>query len=101
MSRKHSIQPTVTEDTDEEANSHFRKELKLVYSEIDKQSNLCWNMKDTYELVTRADKARTTRSRVSTQVKEESRKLYENTNAQFGYGEITPVSKLKQVISYV
>jgi len=61
-----------------------------VYSEIDKASNLYWTMKDTYELVTRADKVRTTRSRVSTKVKEESRKLYENTNAQFGYGEITP-----------
>ena len=45
-------------------NDMFEKELKRVYAEIDKYSNLLWAAKDEYELNWRSNGRSNTRSNV-------------------------------------
>ena len=59
--------------TQEQINQKFDKELKRVYSEIDKYSNLLWSAKDEFELF-RSCGTRGTRSGTKTENQEESRK---------------------------
>lgn len=81
----------------EEINNKFNKELKKVYSEIDKYSNLLWSAKDEFELF-RNSRGCGTRSSARDENKEESQKWQKNTNAQLGYGEITRVSYLVECV---
>lgn len=62
-------------------------ELKVVYSQIDKGSNLYWSHKNATELIYTRNK--NTRSHITDEVKEEESKWEKETDAQFGYGEIT------------
>jgi hypothetical protein len=71
----------------------------MVYSEIDKNSNLLWPVKDEFELLTTGNgqlgkMKRSTRSGRKDEDKKESEDWQKNTNASFGYGEITKVSKI-------
>ena len=65
-----------------------------MYAEIDKNSNLLWPVKDEFELIgknlTRG--CRGTRSGTKKEDKQGSIKWQNETNASFGYGEITRVS---------
>lgn len=65
----------------------------MVYSEIDKYSNLLWSAKDPYELCRKNIRGRDTRSGTKSELKEESLKWQKETKATFGYGEITRVSE--------
>ena len=62
-----------------------------MYAEIDKYSDLLWAAKDIYEVSGRGVK-RQLRGEVKTEDKEHSAKWQGETNATFGYGEITRVS---------
>lgn len=73
-------------------NLKFEKEIKRVYAEIDKYSNLQWAAKDDFELIWKTNGRQNTRSRIDQGSKDASEKWQKNTNAQFGYGEITRVS---------
>ncbi|CDW80107.1 UNKNOWN [Stylonychia lemnae] len=73
----------------ERMNSEFEKELKRIYKEIDDLSSLLWSHKDQTQLIQRRDNKQKTRSNITTDVKEENQKWEKDTNAQFGYGEIT------------
>lgn len=71
-------------------NNEFLRDLKRVYLEIDKFSNLTWSMRDNFEFINNGRS--NTRSRISDKDKEDSAKWQQETNAQLGYGEITRVS---------
>jgi len=68
-------------------NNEFLRDLKRVYLEIDKFSNLTWSMRDNFEFINNGRS--NTRSRISDKDKEDSAKWQQETNAQLGYGEIT------------
>ena len=50
---KELMQMVADEQNKEKLNSKFNAELKRVYSEIDKNSNLLWPVKDEFELISR------------------------------------------------
>jgi hypothetical protein len=62
--------------------------LKTVYGEIDKSSNLYWSHKNESQLLNDR-RNKNTRSRHSEEAKQEEGKWEKETDAQFGYGEIT------------
>ena len=66
----------------------FEKESKRVYAEVDKFSNLFWALRTQDELVRRPKESKRQKG-VDSPSKNDWMK---NTNAQFGYGEITRVS---------
>ena len=66
--------------------------MTRVYNEITKFSNDFWAIKDLYELYRVQGNKRRTRRHVTDENKQESKEWQENSNAQYGYGEITPVS---------
>ena len=68
-------------------NAEYKSTLKTVYAQIDKDSNLYWSHKDETQLI-RGEK-KSTRSRLTEEAKEEAGRWEKNTDAQFGYGEIT------------
>ena len=70
-------------------NKDFIQELKWVYGQIDKSSNLYWSHKDQTQLIHSSRGTKATRSRLTEEVKEEASKWEKETDAQFGYGEIT------------
>ena len=73
-------------------NTRFQAELKKVYNSIDKDSDLFWTHRDDNELVRQVGNRRTLRSKISDERKQETKKWLDETDAQFGYGEITQVS---------
>ncbi len=63
----------------------FQKELNRIYRKVDKESNLLWTAKDNlYEFGTRSRKTQASIRK--------DQKWQKETNASFGYGEITKVS---------
>ena len=72
-------------------NHDFERELSRIYKEINKFSDLQWSARDTYEQVNCQAGRRKTRSKVSEHDLKESEDWKKNTDAQFGYGEITKV----------
>ena len=77
--------------TQEERNAKFEKEIKRVYQEIDKFSNLAWAQKSVHELYWKGGR-QGTRSNDRKEDKEAHRQWKKETKAQLGYGEITRVS---------
>ena len=71
---------------------NVQAELKWVYRHISSDSNLYWTHRNESELIRNAAGKRTTRSKISDEIKEENKSWEKNNNAQFGYGEITQVS---------
>ena len=69
----------------------FERELRRIYAEIDKFSNLYWAARDEFELVRTKVGQKRTRSKISESDIQASVEWQKNTNAQFGYGEITKV----------
>lgn len=69
----------------------FDKESKRMYAEVDKFSNLQWANRNEFELVQSTPGKKRTRSKTSNSVAE-SKKWIQDTDAQFGYGEVTRVS---------
>lgn len=80
----------MTSQSDKE--QEFERELRRVYAEIDKFSNLYWSTRDEFELVRTQVGQKRTRSKVTEQDLRASAEWQKNTDAQFGYGEITKVS---------
>ena len=75
-----------------ELNAIFEKELKMVYSEIDKNSDLLWSARNNTELI-RFGGSNGQRTRRNTKSDEPEGPIWDReTNATFGYGEITRVS---------
>lgn len=74
-------------------NSSHVARLKKVYSLIDKQTMLYWTHRDSNDLIVQKKGERTRRSQVTVEKKEENNNFTKDNNAQFGYGEITQVSK--------
>ena len=72
----------------EKINADFEQELKTVYAQIDKSSNLYWSHKNESQLLNDR-RAKNTRSRQTEESKQEEGKWEKETDAQFGYGEIT------------
>ena len=70
-------------------NKDYLTELKLVYGQIDRESNLLWSHKDQTQLIHSTRGSKNTRSRLTEEAKEEASKWEKRTDAQFGYGEIT------------
>jgi hypothetical protein len=79
-----------------EINKAFEKELKRVYYEIDKFSDLLWAAKNTTELYSRRKGSTRPdlRNDLTQQEKDQNREWERETKATFGYGEITRVSKM-------
>ena len=73
-----------------ETTAEFLKEMKHVYNEIDKYSSTMWGIMDEHQL----HRGRKTRNDIQEQHKDESKQWKEETNAQLGYGEIRPVSRI-------
>ena len=69
-------------------NKEFLTALKQVYGQIDRNSNLLWSHKDETQFVYNQG-LKNTRSKLSDEKKEETTKWEKETDAQFGYGEIT------------
>lgn len=87
-------EPELDPEAQMELNLKFDKELKRVYSEIDKFSNLLWRARDTFELVSRRKGQTHLRSETNQEQREESEQWQRDTKATVGYGEITRVSNL-------
>ena len=66
----------------------FEKELKMVYSEVDKNSDLLWSARSNQEFIRFGGQ----RTRRNAKTEDEAPKWDRETNATFGYGEITRVS---------
>jgi hypothetical protein len=71
-----------------ELNAIFEKELKMVYAEIDKNSDLLWSARTNQEFIRFGG----LRTRRNAKAEEEGPKWERESNATFGYGEITRVS---------
>lgn len=69
-------------------NKEFLSVLKQMYGQIDKNSNLLWSHKDGSQFI-HSKGSKNTRSRLTDEKKEESTQWEKDTDAQFGYGEIT------------
>lgn len=65
------------------------RELRRVYAEVDKFSNLYWSTRDEFELIRTQLGQKRTRSKITEEDLLESKNWQQNTDAQFGYGEIT------------
>ena len=63
----------------------------MVYSEIDKNSDLLWSARNNSELI-RFGGSNGQRTRRNTNCKDDTPAWERETNATFGYGEITRVS---------
>ena len=75
-----------------EINTMFEKELRMVYSEIDRNSDLLWSARKNSELIRFIGaNGQRTRGNAKCTTEEPERE----TNATFGYGEITKVSQIK------
>lgn len=81
--------PVLTPDQQRLVNSKFQKVLQSVYAEIDKDTGLRWSARDISEV---GGARKILRSEVKTEDKEHNAKWQSETNATFGYGEITRVS---------
>lgn len=51
-----------------------------------------WTHRDDNELIRQVGNQRTLRSKITEEKKQETKKWLDETDAQFGYGEITQVS---------
>lgn len=69
-------------------NKEFLSELKSLYNRIDKKSDLFWALKNQSELI-HARGSKSTRSKMTEEKKQEEKQWEKDTDAQFGYGEIT------------
>lgn len=69
----------------------FKKELKKVYSEIDKKSDLLWSARVNSEFIMSSGPRTKRKSQAMGQ--DEGHKIVEESNASIGYGEITSVSE--------
>ena len=78
------------QNTDPETHTEYTKELRRVYGEIDRTTSTMWSSTDTHHL----HWGRQTRGSVRTEHKEDSKQWQQDCNAQVGYGEIRPVSRL-------
>lgn len=85
----HNSAPVLTPDQQRLVNSKFQKVLQSVYAEIDKDTGLRWSARDISEV---GGARKILRSEVKTEDKEHNAKWQSETNATFGYGEITRVS---------
>ena len=93
-----AVEPAIPVLTQQQINDMFDKELKRVYAEIDKYSDLQWAAKDDVDLVWRNGRS-STRSRINNDYREASKQWQNDTKASFGYAEITRVS-LKSIKFY-
>ena len=66
----------------------FQSELKRVYQMIDKDAELLWSHRNESEII-RGSRAKSTRSNLKNDAREQESKWEKETDAQFGYGEIT------------
>jgi hypothetical protein len=76
------------ESTQAQVNKEFLGELKQVYLMIDKTSALLWSHRNQSEVIMNG-RSKTTRSNVKEDQREEEQRWEKETDAQFGYGEIT------------
>lgn len=83
------VPPVLTIEQQRLVNQKFQKVLQGVYAEIDKDTGLRWAARDIIEV---GGARKVLRSKINSEDKEHSAKWQSETNATFGYGEITRVS---------
>ena len=71
-----------------QVNKEYQAELKQVYLMIDRDSALLWSHRNQSEVIMNS-RSKTTRSNVNESQREEEQRWEKETDAQFGYGEIT------------
>ena len=71
-----------------QVNKEYQAELKQLYFKIDNASALLWSHRNQSEVI-RNSRSNSTRSNVKESQREEEQRWEKETDAQFGYGEIT------------